>query len=236
MTVALGQSFEVASIKPELWNGEGSVGVFVRGNTLTAEHVGLNDLVMFAYNLREGIQLSGGPGWAVRRELATSDLYQVIAKPSGDTPPPMDQFRLMLQNLLADRFQLKVHHVSKEFPVYYLVVGKNGPKLKTSDVETKFSMYVKAGAATRITATHVPVARLVDQIGYYTGRPLFDKTGLTETYDFELDFAPEGLDAPNSSGASIFTAIQEQLGLKFEPGTAPFDTVVIDHAEKPSEN
>ncbi len=238
MAVALGQSFEVASIKPQPWTGEpGSrVGVFVRGNTLSAEHIGLYDLVAFAYDLREGIQLSGGPGWAVRGELASSELYQVIAKAAGDPPPPMDQFRVMMQTLLADRFQLKIHHIKKDLPVYNLIVGKNGPKLKTSAADTQFSMQVNGGKGIRITAAHVPLARLVSQIGYYTGRPPFDKTGLTETYDFELDFASEGLAAPDSSGASIFTAVQEQLGLKFEPSTAPFDTVVIDHAEKASAN
>jgi uncharacterized protein (TIGR03435 family) len=122
-------AFEVASVKLEPWNGQGSVGIFVRGNTLTAEHVSLNELVAFAYNLKD-VQLSGGPGWADRSQAKLSDaeLYQVIAKAVGDSPPSMDQFRRMLQSLLTDRFQLKVHHQPKDLPVYNLVVNKGGPE------------------------------------------------------------------------------------------------------------
>ncbi len=107
--LAFGQSsFEVASVKPQPWAGQGSVGVFVRGDTLTAEHVALYDLVEFAYNLRS-VQLSGGPAWADRGRtlLSDSDLYQVTAKAAGAPPPPMDQFRLMLQELLADSLSVE---------------------------------------------------------------------------------------------------------------------------------
>ncbi len=87
--------FEVASIKPQAFSGQGSIGIFVRGDTLDAEHVSLDSLVMFAYNLRE-VQLSGGPAWAKSDVLAYSELYQVMAKAPGETPPPMEVFRQML--------------------------------------------------------------------------------------------------------------------------------------------
>jgi bla regulator protein blaR1 len=244
-TLAFGQaSFEVASVKPQLWTGQGSVGVFVRGNTLTAEHVALYDLAEFAFNLRS-IQLSGGPAWADRGRALLSDsvLFQVTAKAAADPPLNIDQFRPMLQTLLADRFQLKVHHIQKDLPVYNLVTAKSGSKLKESASDTKFEMNTRAGKLTRITAAHAPLKNLIGQVEGYAGRPVFDKTGLTGTYDFELDFVPDslstaGLDAaaPEAAGASLFTALQEQLGLKLEPAVAPFDTVVIDHAEKPTEN
>src|SRR5579862_2188405 len=99
---AFGQApaFEVASVKPQPWVGQqGSVGVFVRGNTLNAEHVSLDDLVSFAYNLRS-VQLSGGPAWGIRGELKDSELFQVTAKAAGDPPPPMEVFRETLQTLL----------------------------------------------------------------------------------------------------------------------------------------
>jgi uncharacterized protein (TIGR03435 family) len=122
-------AFDVASVKSDPWGGNYSVGITVRGDTLTADHQCLYGLVEFAYNLRDD-HLSGGPSWAKCGLLITSDLYQVIAKTSGDPPPPMAQFRLMMQTLLADRFQLQIHHIRKELPTYNLVVAARGPKMK----------------------------------------------------------------------------------------------------------
>lgn len=138
--------FEVASVKPEPWTGQGGIFIMVRGNTLTAEHIDLCGLVEFAYGLRN-IQLSGGPAWARHGVLDASVLYQVIAKAAGDPPPPTDQFRLMLQGLLADRFKLKVHHINKDLPVYNLVVAKSGLKLKESAADAKFSMGTRSRTA-----------------------------------------------------------------------------------------
>jgi uncharacterized protein (TIGR03435 family) len=115
----------VVSVKPRKFTGLGSVGVFVRGNTLDAEHVSLDDLVWFTYNLR-GVQLSGGPAWAKSGILMYSALFQGMAKVSSD-PPPLDQFRKMLQPVLAGRFHLQVHHVLKNLPTYNLVVAKAAP-------------------------------------------------------------------------------------------------------------
>ena len=237
--------FEVASVKPNPWTGQGCVGcIDVHGNTLTTEHVDLKDLISFAYDLRDPIQLSGGPAWAAHGMLVSSDFYQVIAKAGGDPAPSTDQFRLMLQELLADRFKLKVHHINKDLPVYNLVVGKNGSKLKESAVDAKFSANVRSlgRQGIRMTATHAPLANLLEQVRNYAGRPVFDMTGLSGFYDFETEWVQDGAAAagqdayaPDSSAPSLFTAIQ-QLGLKLEPGVAQFDTVVIDHAEKPDAN
>jgi len=234
--------FEVASIKPQQWTGQGSVGIFVRGNTLDAEHVSLFSLVEFAYNLRD-VQLSGGPSWVKSGVLSSSELYQVMAKVSGNPTPSMDVFRQMLQTLLADRFKLQVHHVKKELPIYNLVVNKGGPKLKESPEDAKFN-FVSSGLGrlgVRIVATHMTVQQLIDhQLSGYTDRPIFDKTGLTAPYDFTLEFAVENVppaqEADSKDGPALVTAVKEQLGLKLEPDTAQFDTVVIDHADRPSEN
>jgi uncharacterized protein (TIGR03435 family) len=235
--------FEVASVKPQPWTGQGGVLVKVTGNTLLAEHMDLNGLVQFAYDLRDE-QLSGGPEWTRHGRLDLSDLYQVIAKAAGDPPPATGQFRQMLQTLLADRFKLKIHHVNKDLPIYNLVIGKSGPKLKASAANTKFSSTQRplpenSRFGIQMTVAHETIQQFVDQTGLYTGRPVFDKTGLTATYDFEIEFVPEraivaaGLDA---GGPSLFAAVQERLGLKLEPAVAAFDTVVIDHVEKPDEN
>lgn len=235
-------AFETASIKPQPWTGQGSVGVFVRGNTLDAEHVSLFSLVTFAYNLRD-VQLSGGPSWARSDVLSSSELYQVIAKASGDTPPPMNMFRQMLQTLLADRFKLRVHHVQKDLPIYNLMVNKGGPKLKESPADAKFNFVASSvgRSGVRIVATHMTVRQLIEhQLSAYTDRPIFDKTGLAAPYDFTVEFAvenvPSGQEPDTIDGPALVTAVKEQLGLKLEPGSAPFDTVVIDHAERPSEN
>ena len=244
-------AFEVASIKLQPWTNEGRVGVFVRGNTLTAEHVDLYRLVEFAYGLRtDGSQLSGGPGWARMGILSDvsgfdSVLYQVIAKAAPGPPPTLEQFRLMLQALLADRFQLRVHHVSKDIPVFNLVVAKKVPKLQENVSDAKVSMVMRDGKVFRIRAVHAPIRNLVDELtnpNHGAGRPVFDKTGLTGFYDFEIEWSsgalpPAGPDGTASdTGPSVFAALQERLGLKLEPGTARFDTVVIDHAERPSQN
>jgi uncharacterized protein (TIGR03435 family) len=238
--------FDVASVKSDPWGGNFRVGIFVHGDTLMAEHTCLYGLVEFAYNLRDD-HLSGGPSWAKCGLLATSDLYQVIGKAPGDPPPSMDQFRLMLQALLADRFQLKIHHVQKDLPTYNLVVAPHGPKLKESGGDAKFWMNqdarINRGRSIRVTATHVSMAQLVEQFEHFAGRPLFDHTGLSGFYDFEVAWdsespaaAAEDAPGPEAIGQTFSTAINQQLGLRLEPGVASFDTVVIDHAEKPSAN
>jgi uncharacterized protein (TIGR03435 family) len=245
-TQAVAQSipaFDVASVKPQQWKG-GSVGVFFRGNTLSAEHCDLYTLIEFAWNLRE-FQVSGGPAWARHGLLASSELYQVIGKTADSSPPAADQFRLMLQNLLADRFHLKLHHVNKNLPVYYLVVAKNGPRLKSSPEDAKGSLRMDSSNRSlwRLTATHIPITQFIGHMAYNAGRPVLDKTGLSGFYDFVLEWTPDNVavagpnvDPSGPAGPSLFTALQTQLGLRLEPATAPFDTVVIDHAEKPSTN
>ena len=235
-----GPAFDVASVKLQPWTGQqGCAGcIQVRGNTLTAEHVDLYSLIWYAYGLRTDGQLSGGPAWALGSGMLDErTLYQVIAK-TGDPNPPRDQFPLMMQTLLAERFQLKIHHVQKVLPVFHLVVVKGGTKLKENTSDDKMSMAMSGAKVLRIVAKHAPLTNLVGQLSVAANRPVIDKTGLTGFYDFELRWTPGALDASatDAPGDSIFTALQDQLGLKLEATTAPFDTVVIDHAEKPSEN
>jgi bla regulator protein blaR1 len=173
-----------------------------------------------------------------------------------------EQTRLRLQALLADRFQLKIHRETKELPVYALVVAKNGPKLKensaTSDGLGKGMMRTSPG---QLVGQQVGLAFLAQDLAQRLGRTVLDRTGLKGTYDFELNFAPEpgrggafggpgdgapppgagpGLikepPPPDPNGPTIFTALQEQLGLKLESEKGPVDIIVVDHVEKPSEN
>ncbi len=146
----------------------------------------------------------------------------------------------MLQTLLADRFQLKIHHVMKDLPVFRLVVAKEGSRLKENVSDAKPSVAMRDGKAFRIVAVHARLSSLVDELSYATDRPVIDETGLAGFYDFEIAWSPrfvrEDLAGVEQDPATppLFSALQKQLGLKLEPGTAPYDTVVIDHAEKPS--
>ena len=236
-------SFEVASIKPQPWTNEGGVDVYVRGNTLYAEHADLYLLVEFAYGLPpESHRVSGGPAWAMHGLLSNvsgenETLFRVIAKAPDGPPPSRDGFRLALQSLLMDRFRLQVHHEQKNLPVYSLVEARKGAKLveNHSDVSEAWSM--ADGPPFRMRAVHAPVSRLVEELASYNhgvGRPVIDKTQLPGIYDFQISWAPNDL-AGGELGPSAFTAVGE-LGLTLESTTAPFDMIVIDHAEKPSAN
>lgn len=248
-------AFGIASVRPQPWTNEGGVDVYVRGNTLYAEHADLYRLVDFAYGLRpDDLQVSGGPDWARHGVLsnvsgADSVLYQVIAKAPEGPPPSIEQFRLMLQSLLADRFQLRIHHAVKDLPVFNLVVARGRPAFRENVSDAKESVTMKGGDghAFRISAVHASLTNLIEELAFATGRPVNDKTGLTGLYDFEIAWFPrfvrddlsaaDGTDspAPDNQVPSLFTAVQ-RLGLKLERSTAPFDAVIIDHAEKASGN
>ena len=238
--------FEVASVKRQPWpeNG-GSVGIFIRGNTFDAEHVSVFGLVTFAYNMRD-VQVSGGPAWVRRGILLNSELYQVLAKAPGETAPPKEVFRQMLQALLADRFKLQVHRGQKELDIYNLVVDKGGPEMKTStaDVHSDFLASSIGRSGVRIKATHMTMQELIDnQLSAYKDRPIFDKTGLTASYDFTLEFSvrdvadtgPPGQEASIDAPPPLAAAVR-RLGLELEPGKAMFDTIIIDHVERPTAN
>ena len=170
----------------------------------------------------------------------------------------------MLQALLADRFKLTVHRETRELPVYSLVIGKNGPILQETKPDPSAPpapgpAASRGGSSIRIskmssgpatmTALHTSASDLADSLSVQLGRTVLDKTGLTSRYDFTLKWTaddaqlplPSGSAPPPSlttdpSGPTLFTAVQEQLGLKLEPGKGPVEVVVIDHVERPSGN
>jgi uncharacterized protein (TIGR03435 family) len=266
--------FEVASIKPSDPNDRRMMFRMMPGGGINLHGVTLKALVEQAYDVRD-FQISSGPGWI------TSDKYDITAKPenaSGETPSDPRQFtdeqrktfqeqaRLRVQALLADRFQLKIHRETKELPVYALVVGKNGPKVKQNTGANeglgKGMMRMSPG---QLVGQQVGIAILVQSLAQMLGRPVVDQTGIKGTYDFELNFTPDQGKAvafggpgdgapppplppgagpglikepppPDPNGPTIFTALQEQLGLKLESQKGPVEIIVIDHVEKPSEN
>ena len=141
----------------------------------------------------------------------------------------------MLQALLAERFQLKVHRETKEMPVFALVAGKNGPKLSDPDPSKPGMRTTGNATGLHITAWQSTMQQLADQLSNTAGRPVLDKTGLAGAYAYKLDFNPD-VAAPDSGIPTMSTAVQDQLGLRLEPQKAPIEILVIDSAEKPSAN
>jgi len=174
--------------------------------------------------------------------LALSDaFYDIGAKAEGDGAPSRAEYRQMLQALLADRFKLKVHREMREMNVYALVVGKSGPKLKESAPDASPMGYMNVVGrnyrATRAKATMDDVVQAITNS--FLDRPVLDKTGLTGTYNLSLIYTPDirsNRGEPDPNDISIFTAVQEQLGLKLEPQKASIEVLVVDSVEKPSEN
>ncbi|MBB5061710.1 TIGR03435 family protein [Granulicella mallensis] len=193
-------------------------------------------------------QMSGLSGWM------KSSTFDLTAKVSGDDVAAYKklntaQRQKMLQKLLTERFQLKVHMETKTLPIYDLVVDKSGSKLKVStaieapsDEERKANPEkYKKGSMMMGPGTYegsgVQVRALAGQLGNVLGKPVHDATGLTGLYDIELHFRPEEAEAGNDDNAdapSVFSAVQEQLGLKLLPNKGPVETLVVDAAQKPA--
>jgi len=228
-------AFEVASIRVHSFASADRVGPPIAGNRGTFGG-NLKQLIIYAWDLKV-YQLSGGPAWVTNPSTDT-DYYDINAKAEGDEPLTESRARQLLQTLLADRFQLRVHRESKEMPVYALVIGKAGPKLKDSAPDATTGMRASVTLATvTSTFTKSPMSSLVRVLSSAADRPVLDQTGLTGSYDYKIEFARDPAAAvAESSAASLFTAVQEQLGLKLEPRKASIETLVIDHAERPSDN
>lgn len=248
---ALSPSLEVASVRKHNWQEGGHPRFTVSGNRVTVVTLDAYDLIVEAWSLKD-YQLYGAPGWMgggstlsdiVARERGV-DFYDISAKAEGDAALTRDQARLVLQAVLADRFQLKVHRETKDLPVYALAVARNGPKMKESAPDDKFSAGFEMRPFARMTNRKTTMTQFAGFLSIHAGRPVVDRTDLPGSYDFTLEWnlddvqqsEPGGTIGASPARPSIFTAIQEQLGLKLEPSKAPVEVLVIDHAEKPSEN
>lgn len=224
--------FEVASIRPHNPAAGGS-GPQLAGNRLTLTSRTLKQLIIYAYDLKS-YEYSGGPEWAAGPMDGNS--FDVIAQTESGGVLTEAQAKQALQALLAERFQLKVHRETKEMPVYALVVGKNGPRFKESGSDAQGVTQGNVTSATvASTFSKQRIDFLVRLLSSSADRPVLDKTGLTGVYDFKLEYAR---DPATSDGTvpSLFTAVQEQLGLKLEPQRAPIEILVVDSAERPTVN
>jgi bla regulator protein blaR1 len=237
---AWAQSFEVASIKPSQPASPDRQITGVQtpgGGRLNTFSTSLRMLITYAYDVKD-YQVSGGPGWT------NSETYDIVAKGDGNATRP--QLRLMLQTLLKDRFKLALRHETKDAPIYELVLAKGGSKIH-EDTTSDRSRVGLTGPG-KFTAQKSSLAMFTQVLGTLTGRPVVDKTGLASTYTFRLDWTPEvgegGLPGPSrpdvvppdSNGPSLFTALQDQLGLRLQSAKGPVESLVIEQVEKPTEN
>jgi uncharacterized protein (TIGR03435 family) len=194
-------------------------------NRFYAHNVDLKIIIGLAFGV-DGEYIEGAPGWT------DSTIYTIDAKVEGDQKLSADQMRPLLQNLLAQRLGLKVHHISRPGAGFDLVVAKDGPKLQPAKPRRRTFGQVLPDA---LQAWNIDTKGLSSFLALPIGKPVVDKTGLTGHYDVTLKYAPSN--DPNSSLPSIFTAIQEQLGLKLEPAKVPVNYLVIDHVDRvPAEN
>ncbi len=218
-------SFEVASVRIIPPDKAGYTSISPSGTgTFTATNVTLEVLIGMAYGINSNL-VSGKQNWL------ESQQYDVSAKPEGAQGLTYEQLRPMLQKLLEDRFKLKIHRETKDSPGYALVIAKDGPKLQATKGGQPKPMILKNG----LRADNVTMATFAWMLSRPAGREVVDKTGLQGKFDFKLDYAPEG--ATDSSLPSIFTALQEQLGLKLTPQKVPVEILVIDSVERlPAEN
>jgi uncharacterized protein (TIGR03435 family) len=237
----------VATIKPSDPDRPGwTLGT--KGTHFYTLGTNMNDLIPFAYGVHAK-QIVDGPAWFL------TDKFDIEGVPDAEGKPNREQLKSMLQGLLADRFKLAVHHDKRELAVYALTVAKNGPRLTKSkaaaDVYSGYG-FPREGAGTTMKVMNMTLAAFVSAMQRTVlDKPVVDQTGLTDRYDFTLNWAPDdsqfiqlretgvtmptGADDPNPP-PGLYTAIQEQLGLKLDPVKAMTDVIVIDRAEKPSAN
>jgi uncharacterized protein (TIGR03435 family) len=229
---AFGQApaFDAASVKPDK-SGSGSSHTDSHNGVYRATNENLKSLIQMAYQVRD-YQIAG-PDWL------SSERFDIAARPPAGSKD--EDLGPMLQSLLLERFRLALHRQTKEFPVYGLLVAKNGPKFK--EVEDTGGQSTNSNRG-RFIGKRCSMASFAAYLARQMERPVVDMTGLTGVFDLKLNFTPENVLAAREDTKAdaeayppLLTALQEQLGLKLDPKKAPIEMLVIDHIERvPTEN
>jgi len=258
-------AFEAASVKQNKSTEMRGMGWrFLPGGKFRATNLPLYAIIAIAYDVApQSARLSGGPAWA------RSEKYDIEATPGTSAIPPglsakarEDRARVMLQALLADRFKLNVRRETKQLPAYVVVPAKNGPKLKTANIQENDCPeappadgglpchVINGGMGRGLHAKAVTVSDILSFVENWSDRPIVDKTGIQGLFEVETDgFAPlrsrpippgaepsaEDIAIADPARPTVFM-IFDRLGLKMESQRAPVEVFVIDHVEKPSEN
>ena len=232
-------TYEIVSVRPSEPDApSGQVDPLPNGVGYNAHGVTVKEMlaVMYRIPLR---QITGGPDWV------SSQRFDVQGR--ADRPYSIDDLHIMFQNLLADRFSLKLHHEIKVGPVYVLTVSKSGLKMMPVDVGKDRHNPITSNGDHKVIGDRVSMNYLCFWLGQNLQndqRPVVDRTGLTGTYDFKLSFRPQLPPGASGEGAesdvrnlpTIFEALREQLGLELVPQRGPVETLVVDHIEQPSAN
>jgi uncharacterized protein (TIGR03435 family) len=226
--------FDVASIRlNKSGDTNGWIGPGPNGGLKSQNNSALQ-LITFAYNVRD-FQVEGGPAWL------KSDRFDILATSerlaAAKTLEDWHQNRERVRNLLIERFKLQAHLETRELPAYTVTVDKQGHKLKPSRADEIEKTHLRIGRGT-LQATAVPLDMVMEGLSSILGRKVVNETGLTDTYTFNLEWTPDTLATNNSEAVngSIFTAIQEQLGLKLSSSKRPVEIVVVERLERPTEN
>ena len=243
--MAMGQgppAFEVASIKPS--DATSTMAIRRSGHRIATVNTSLEFLIGWAYDIHTD-RIYGKPKW-----LDTARYDITASGPGWDRPHPgeLSPLQLMMQALLAERFKLAAHRETRELPMYALTVAKGGPKFTTRPHNGPMGQNPFGGSGRGVlVGNEVNAGMLAKVLAQEVGRSVKDETGLQGVFDFKLQWEPDAPapgagDAPGTmanlrGGSSLFTAIQEQLGLKLEARKGPVEVLVIDHVEaKPTEN
>ncbi len=236
-------AFEVATIRPSDPAHPEQI-ITLRGAEVITTNVTVHALINLAYWLHPK-QLTGGPAWT------ESDKFDMAGKPDAPGQPNVDQMKLMIQKLLADRFQLKFHFEKRELQVYAVRLAKTGANITKSQDDPNGIPgwgFRRSPSGMIMAFRNSPMSQFTAVLQNSMDRPVVDQTGLSERYDFTLNFTPDPAQAallggpPTPAGDNpdaapdLFAAFQQQLGLKLEPTRAPVEVMVIDKVEKPSEN
>lgn len=241
-------AYDVVVIKPNQTGRNGS-DIDVDDGFFKGTNVSLKRLLVKAYGIREGL-IAGIPAWA---DSPRFDISAKVVDADRAVLAKLDQSqrRAMLAAVLADRFHLKVHIEDKTVPVYDMIIGKDGPKFRESPPlppvdpskpPAEFGPGSMSVDNTDLKANTVPLSELADNLSIKLDRTVIDKTGLTGRYDLRLrwtsdrDALANGDNAQPDAPPTIFTAIEEQLGLRLVTSRGPVPTLVVDHADPPSAN
>jgi uncharacterized protein (TIGR03435 family) len=222
--------FEVATIKPSDPDDSGT-GFQTRGRHVRVQNESITNMIMFAYGVHPK-QIVGGPDWM-------KDRYDIDGVPDVEGLPSVRQQREMLQNLLADRFKLKFHREKRELAIYAIVPAKGGAKLtKTASDPDSLPDQTGNGNENQMTMRfrNNSMDDFADGLHYFVDKPVVNQTGLPGRFDFTLQWSSGMAPATGSEVPGMFTAMQEQLGLKLEATKAPVEVLVVDAVERPSQN
>jgi uncharacterized protein (TIGR03435 family) len=216
------QVFEVASVKPNRSGRmQGSTGR--SGDQITFENVPLREWIEIAYGVPDRHYLLSGPAWL------DSERFDLVAKVPPDVPRA--QVLVMLRALLTERFLLQTHVETRELNVYSLTIARAGPKLQLSPTTEANFTFGSGHIVAKALSMEEFAARLSGPV-FKLGRPVLNTTGLSDAFDFTLDWRSDEIPVETSAAPSLFTAIQEQLGLRLEPAKSKLEIRVVDHAER----